>query len=258
MGYKEAQKITKKRRSHSFRMSKPDRSETPLHFYEFLCLFVANPSQRLDGYSGAPVVKLPSAGDNRAMDTTLLMLAQATQPPPMPPGTGTWLIWGIVLLAVAVALFFVEVFLPTGGVLGIVSGLCAVAGIVFLFRVDQTLGAISAGLSLLALPFLMVFALKLWPDTPFAKWITLHESQERMTGGGSMSATADGLGVKRRSGPAIAVGLEGQALTTLRPVGVCLLDGRREECMARSGAIAAGSKVRVVAIEGSEVWVKRV
>ena len=53
--------------------------------------------------------------------------------------------WGIVLLGVALALFFVEVFIPSGGLIGIVAGVAAVFGIVLLFRVDTTLGLVTGG-----------------------------------------------------------------------------------------------------------------
>ena len=182
---------------------------------------------------------------------TLLAQASSNPPPPAPiGGSGDWLVWGVVLMAVAVALFFVEVFLPTGGVVGGLSGAAAIAGVVMLFRVDSTLGLIAALLCLLALPFMMVFALKVWPDTPFARWVTLEneEADEAPSVRGDEPAS--------EAGP--AVGDTGKTLTPLFPVGTCLLGGRRRECLARRGTIDAGAEVRVVRVKDNEVYVEAV
>lgn len=195
------------------------------------------------------------------MMTIGLMLAQTGAGTAGGVGTGAWLIWGIVLLVVAVTLFFVEVFLPTGGVLGVAAGGCAVVGIVFLFRVDTTLGMFSAAACLLAAPFLLAFGLKLWPDTPFGRWVTLQNEEPPAATEGRLETTADQLGVEALSRSATgvpAIGDEGQSVTSLRPVGVCLLHGRREECLARGPVIDPGSRIRVVAIEGGEIWVKAI
>ena len=38
-------------------------------------------------------------------------------------------------------------------------------------------------------------------------------------------------------------------------MGTCLLHGRREECLSRAGTIPAGVEVRVVVVDGNEVYV---
>lgn len=161
-------------------------------------------------------------------------------------GHGMMLIWAVVMLAAALALFLIEVFLPTGGLLGFFAGLCAVVGIVLIFRVDTTMGLIAAALILLAAPFLLGFALKILPDTPFYKWITLNSQA---------AATNDRDDDAPPPPDAITVGIEGRTVSTLRPVGTCLLRGRREECLAKHGTIGPDTPVRVVAVSGSEVYV---
>lgn len=195
------------------------------------------------------------------MHTAFSLLAQATQTPAGGGGAvdpTQWLIWGIVLLAVAVALFFVEVFLPTGGFLGAAAGLAAVAGVVCLFWRDSTLGLVAATGVILLLPFALAFALKVAPDTPFAKWITLNDRQQAVSrheppgGGGDGDKRAAHVLEGRAS---IKVGDVGKTLTPLFPVGTCLIGGRREECLARHGTIDAGTPIKVVVVEGDEVYV---
>jgi membrane-bound serine protease (ClpP class) len=44
----------------------------------------------------------------------------------------------------------------------------------------------------------------------------------------------------------------------LRPAGVALVNGRRVDVVTEGGLIAAGARVKVVAIEGNRVVVRRV
>ena len=190
----------------------------------------------------------------------LLLLAQLPSPaallaqtPVVAPigGTGQWLVYGLVLLVVAVALFAIEVFLPTGGVLGVMAGLAAVAGVFCFFKMNTTAGAIGAGVVLLATPVLLVLAIKIWPDTPFGQWVTNADEQPRQTG-----PAADGASATPDGHTSIAPGDTGRTVTGLRPVGVCTLNGRRRECFARSGSIDADVEVEVVSVTGHDVYVR--
>jgi len=186
----------------------------------------------------------------------MFLLAQAaTQTPP--GGNQTqWLVWGLVLLAVAVALFFVEAFLPTGGIIGAASGLAAVSGVVCLFWRDSTLGLVAATGVILAMPFAIAFALKVAPDTPFAKWVTLKDDQEPLNNQNMRQPNPAAEGESSRDQrPRLKVGDTGKTLTPLFPVGTCLIHGRREECLAQRGVIEKGVNVRVVAVDGNEVSV---
>lgn len=187
------------------------------------------------------------------MHDAIYLLAQAATQPPAPVNTTPWLMWGIVLLAMAVALFFVEAFLPTGGIVGGLSGLAAVSGVVCLFWRDSTLGLAAAAAVILALPFALAFALKIAPDTPFAKWVTLNDSQKAVTQKSQDDAALPGPPGAEAAG--VQAGDVGETLTPLFPVGTCLLGGERHECLAKRGTIEKGARVRVVAVDGSEIYV---
>ncbi len=186
---------------------------------------------------------------NDLMLTGCIILAQATAPAAA-GGSTNWLVWGIVLLAVAVALFAVEVFLPTGGIVGIASGVAAVAGIVMLFQVNTTLGLLSSLITLLSLPFLLWFALHLWPDTPFGRWVTLREEPATPASDAEASASA-----ATPAAAEVRVGDRGRTLTPLYPVGTVLLHGRRVECLAQRGMIEADVEVQVTTLDSGQVFV---
>ncbi len=187
-------------------------------------------------------------GDNPMMLLSLATLcdtlAQAT------PNAGqdrTMLIWAVVAFGLALLLLVVEAFMPSGGVIGALAGVCAIVGIVLFFRFDTTWGLASMAITLLALPFLIAGLIWVWPNTMVGRALTLHEEQKpvRAADGGPEDGT-------------IVVGLEGTAETDLRPVGACRLNGRRVDCFAVAGVIKAGTAVRVWAVQGGTIKVKPV
>lgn len=54
------------------------------------------------------------------------------------------------------------------------------------------------------------------------------------------------------------LGLEGIALTTLRPAGTAMIDGDRVDVVTEGGYISAGERVKVVLVEGGRVVVRQV
>jgi membrane-bound serine protease (ClpP class) len=52
------------------------------------------------------------------------------------------------------------------------------------------------------------------------------------------------------------IGKQGLALTDLRPVGVIDLDGQRTDALAETTYIKAGSRVRIVQADGSQIKVR--
>ena len=52
------------------------------------------------------------------------------------------------------------------------------------------------------------------------------------------------------------IGEEGRAATDLKPVGTCIINGQRMDCLSTAGQIKAGTKVRVVFADGIQIKVK--
>ena len=159
------------------------------------------------------------------------------------------IIWAVLLITIGLVLFFLELFLPTGGILGILAAALLIGGVVMLFYADTTLGLIGTIASLVALPFLMVLGLKLLPNTPIFRRLTLTERQKRLASrsNDACSATA-----------ALAVNDSGKTLTELRPVGTCLIGGHRVECLAEHGVIPQGTSVRVMSVDGMHIKVRAI
>ncbi len=154
----------------------------------------------------------------------------------------------IFLIVLSLAVFVVEIFIPSGGLLGIVSFLLLMAGVVFLFMHDTTVGIVGLMLSLMLVPIAIVVALKLFPQTPIGRLMTLTATQK---------ANATVLDPLRDKNPEALVGAEGVCESELRPVGNCRINGHRMECLAEEGFLPAGTPIRVAAVRGIEIRVRR-
>jgi membrane-bound ClpP family serine protease len=159
--------------------------------------------------------------------------------------------WGVGLIILMFGLFFVELFLPTGGVLGIVGTVAGIAGVVVLFRYDMAWG-FSGLLAVIVLsPAFAAFAFKVWPHTPMGRRIIGAPTDEEVEA--TMMAQKT-----ERERIASMVGREGLVLTALRPVGVVEINGERHDALAETTYIQPGRKVRVVYADGSQMKVREV
>jgi membrane-bound ClpP family serine protease len=157
----------------------------------------------------------------------------------------------------ALTLFFIEIFVPSGGVLGVLSVLCAMAGIVVLFKINTTLGLVGAIVCVAAVPVLIMVAIKLWPNTPVGRWISIPDMPSRTMMPSDEEADTDGVPTQQnRSDKHYLVGKTGIAQTDLRPVGVCRIDDRKEPCVAVGGMIVAGTPIKVIAITDDTIKVQ--
>ncbi|RMH11721.1 MAG: hypothetical protein D6698_16045 [Gammaproteobacteria bacterium] len=186
----------------------------------------------------------------------MTLLAQAAGSPTAQTGTSEHVIWAVVLLGMAVALFLAELFVPSGGIIGVLSALCLIGGIVMLFWIDTTVGLIGSIVTLIALPFAFAAALWIWPNTLIGRALMLGESDATETENDTLNGQSSSALRTSQHVQAVAVGVEGKALTELRPVGICLLDGKRYECLSIAGIIDPGTPVKVVAADGMQIKVK--
>ena len=174
-------------------------------------------------------------------------------------GDPVWLAIGFGLGVLALLLFAVEIFLPTGGMVGILCGICAVASIVSFFQYSAAAGGFSTLLYLVATPFLLVYGVKLWSQSPIGRRLIL---------GGTETVDGEGLNdediesrieSERRAENRKEHALLGRIATTvtpLRPVGVIRIDDRRRDALAESGVIDEGTEVEIVEILDDQIKVR--
>ena len=159
-------------------------------------------------------------------------------------------IWGVVLIGTGFVLAAIEVFLPSMGLIAAVAGLCALGGVVALFQESAGWGFTGLGAVSLGALGAFLFALKVLPHTPMGRGLILGDFDDEQPDDRLKDAN------ELRELELALEGAVGTAATDLRPVGTAEIEGSRVEVIARTGAIDAGTPVRVVEVRGNEVYVR--
>lgn len=162
-----------------------------------------------------------------------------------------YLIWGLALLGVAALLLVIEIFVPSAGLIATLSIGSALTGLVCLWRYDATWGALGTISSIVAGPLIFFQGLKIWRHTPLGRKMVGEPTEEELE--------ARRAEEERESRELLAlIGVEGEAVTDLRPVGVVRIKGKRFDALAETHLIPAGSRVRVTVAEPSQIKVRQV
>src|SRR5437899_9905932 len=84
------------------------------------------------------------------------------------------LAWPLLLLAFGLLLLVAEVFIPSGGLIGLLAVSCLVLSLWKAFQQSTDLGLTFLLADSLLLPLAMALAVYLWPRTPLAKRVFLR------------------------------------------------------------------------------------
>lgn len=156
------------------------------------------------------------------------------------------LVWSIILLLAGLLLVVLEVFVPSGGVLGFLSVAAVLASIVTAFysRGAQT-GLVFVMITALAVPAVLVVAFRYWPHTPMGKRVLLEVHNER-----DLLPDTPQMQALRQ-----LVGKVGVARSMMLPSGAIFIDGRTVDALSEGIAIEPGQFVRVIEVRGNRVVV---
>ena len=147
-----------------------------------------------------------------------------------------WLLeLGLYLLGLL--LIFLELFIPSGGVLGIGSLICIIYSIYSMFQKDYTAVAWSA---IVVTVLYVIVVVRFW-----VKRMTLAENLATSVATGSDVEGARSL-----------VGLEGVTDTALRPAGIARVDGRRLDVVTSGSFLEPGETIVVVEVSGNRIVVR--
>lgn len=158
---------------------------------------------------------------------------------------GTALFWPIACLAAGLLLLIIEVFVPSGGVIGFLSVGLLVVSVWQAFEISTPTGAIFLLVLTFLLPLTLALAIRIWPKTPLGKWLFLKPPVQEELGTAA-------------SGPRIEhlLGQFGRTLTPMRPSGLVDFDGRRLDGLAEEGLIPKGTIVRAVQVRAGQLVVR--
>jgi membrane-bound ClpP family serine protease len=155
------------------------------------------------------------------------------------------LAWPLLLLALAVVLLVAEVFVPSGGLIGLLGICCLGLSLWEAFQHSTEFGLLLLAGDSILLPMTMAVAFYLWPKTPLARRVFLKPPTPEEIVEPSAVRYFDHL-----------VGRFGKTLTPLRPSGLVDFDGRRLDGISEDGLIPAGALIVAVRSRSGRVVVR--
>ena len=159
------------------------------------------------------------------------------------------LVWSVLLLFVGLALVCVEVFVPSGGILGFLSIAALMSAIILAFyHRGIEVGFLFLTITAVAVPSALVLAFRYWPKTPMGRRLLLD-----LPSGDQMRPDSPQRQKLRQ-----LVGKHGVAKSVMMPSGAVLIDGATIDAMSEGIPIEAGQRIKVIEVRGSRVLVRPV
>jgi membrane-bound ClpP family serine protease len=161
--------------------------------------------------------------------------------------------WAIGFIVIGLFLLFAEIFIPSGGILFVLSMFLIGFGIVLIFWAPESQGGgTTSGLIALSAVFVLIPAVVAagfyyWPRTPFGKRFFLQAPQEEEA---TMASMPEYLELEQLRGQI------GKTVTPLRPSGATLIQGHRVDTKTEGIFVDVGQWVRVVDVRAGQVTVR--
>ncbi|HET6881778.1 MAG TPA: NfeD family protein [Pirellulales bacterium] len=156
------------------------------------------------------------------------------------------LAWAVLLMVLGVALAVLEIFVPSGGVIGFLSIVSVLTAVSLAFYRGPWYGLSFLGTAVVALPAVLFAALRYWPETPIGRRILLDAPKSE-----EVLPQDD----ERRLLKSL-VGRVGQAKSLMLPSGAISIDGRHVDAVSEGMAIEKGQWVQVIEVRGTRVVVR--
>lgn len=155
---------------------------------------------------------------------------------------------GYVLIVIGLALLVAEVFIPSAGVLGILSAVALVVGITLIFTVDTTAGVGTVALVAVAVPLILAFWRFVFPKTPLGRRLFLEAPADDAT----LANSPVNLELEQLRGR------YGKTASALRPAGITVFDGKRVDTLSEGPMIGPDQWVQCVDVQAGKVIVRQV
>jgi membrane-bound ClpP family serine protease len=153
-----------------------------------------------------------------------------------------------VLIGLGLALLLAELFLPTGGILFVLSVGALVVGVAMTFSYDQSTGVVTLIAVFVAIPLLGAIAFHYWPKTPLGKRFVLSGPEQDAT----VASMPVNLELEQLRGR------YGRTISALRPAGITEFDSRRVDTMSEGPLIEPGQWVRCIDVKAGRVIVRQI
>ena len=156
-------------------------------------------------------------------------------------------LWTFLFLCLAFIVAVLEVFLPSGGIFGVLAVGLLVTSIVFAFQISVVFGSLYTFFVCLLVPVFLWYALRVWPKTWIGQQILLTPETDPALAPNDELQTLKQL-----------VGRQGLAKSKMLLGGLIEIDGNRYGAVSDAEPIEAGEPVSVIRIEGTSLIVRKI
>lgn len=154
-------------------------------------------------------------------------------------------LWPISFLITAIVFVVLEMLIPSGGLLGVISTICFLASIIAAFISFGMIGAVSfLLLCVFLLPAVIGMMIKFWPKTPMGKRILIQPRRD------------DQIIPERQRALQDMVGKTGISLSSMLPSGALRVEGRLVDAVSEGMSIEKGMPVEIIAVRGNHLVVR--
>jgi membrane-bound ClpP family serine protease len=149
----------------------------------------------------------------------------------------------IILQLVGILVIIAEIIIPSGGILAILAvGVFGYSLHIVFSQVSATAGMLFVMADIAIIPVLVYFGIKVLARSP----VTLRTRLSRKDGVTSQDMAQNAF-----------LGMEGRAVTDLRPSGVAIIDQQRIDVVTRGEYLEKQTQIVVTAVRGNRVVVKQ-
>lgn len=159
-------------------------------------------------------------------------------------------VFAVLLLIVGLAILCAEIFVPSGGLLGVITFLSLIVSLIFAYRAWGTshpnVFGVFCVMLLLLVPTVIGFGFYMLPRTSFGKRVLLEAPESKdLTPYAEESRHLENL-----------IGRFGIASTMLNPGGLVIVDGERLHAFSEGLSVDPGQSVEIVDVRGTRVVVR--
>lgn len=158
-------------------------------------------------------------------------------------------IWPTLLLAAALLMVFLEVFIPSLGLIPLMAAGLLLASLWSAFGVSAYTGLIFILIDLALMPIVIMIAASIWPHTPIARFFMLKPP-------GQDDYFRDPPVEPYQQDLQALVGHVGRALTDLKPGGTVLVASQPIDALTDEGYIKADTIIKVIGTRQSQLLVR--
>lgn len=161
-------------------------------------------------------------------------------------GIDQTLLAAIVLLALGIGCMVLELFIPSAGMLGILSALLILGAIVLAFLSGPMAGLGMTLTVTLLIPIFLAAAVRYWPDTPLGRLVLLRlPASDEVLPETEAYRSLQGL-----------IGKRGLAKSVMLPSGVVSVEGKTYDAISNGLPIEPGQKIRVIGLDTQRLVVR--